>query len=96
MSIRMVPLSMTFQKMNRIVRDMGKKLNKSIELEIIGEETEVDKNIIERISDPLIHLIRNAVDHGLEDPDERVAKGNLWRERLLLRQRMPEGMYGYL
>jgi len=71
----MVPLSMTFQKMNRIVRDMGKKLNKSIELEIIGEETEVDKNIIERISDPLIHLIRNAVDHGLEDPDERVAKG---------------------
>jgi len=75
MSIRMVPLSMTFQKMNRIVRDMGKKLNKSIELEIIGEETEVDKNIIERISDPLIHLIRNAVDHGLEDPDERVAKG---------------------
>ncbi|HOM01369.1 MAG TPA: chemotaxis protein CheA [Acetivibrio sp.] len=75
MSIRMVPLSMTFQKMNRIVRDMGKKLNKSIELEIIGEETEVDKNIIERISDPLIHLIRNAVDHGLEDSEERVAKG---------------------
>ncbi|WP_265443786.1 chemotaxis protein CheA [Acetivibrio straminisolvens] len=75
MSIRMVPLSMTFQKMNRIVRDMGKKLNKSIELEIIGEETEVDKNIIERISDPLIHLIRNAVDHGLEDAEERVAKG---------------------
>ncbi|ODM25327.1 chemotaxis protein CheA [Clostridium sp. Bc-iso-3] len=75
MSIRMVPLSMTFQKMNRIVRDMGKKLNKSIELEIIGEETEVDKNIIERISDPLIHLIRNAVDHGLEDTQERVAKG---------------------
>lgn len=75
MSIRMVPLSMTFQKMNRIVRDMGKKLNKSIELEIIGEETEVDKNIIERISDPLIHLIRNSIDHGFEDAEERKAKG---------------------
>ncbi|NLD45702.1 MAG: chemotaxis protein CheA [Clostridiaceae bacterium] len=75
MSIRMVPLSMTFQKMNRIVRDMGKKLNKSVVLEIIGEETEVDKNIIERISDPLIHLIRNSIDHGIEEENERVAKG---------------------
>ncbi|NMB34457.1 MAG: chemotaxis protein CheA [Clostridium sp.] len=75
MSIRMVPLSMTFQKMKRIVRDMGKKLNKSVELEIIGEETEVDKNIIERISDPLIHLIRNSIDHGIEEVEERKAKG---------------------
>lgn len=75
MSIRMVPLSTTFQKMNRIVRDMGKKLNKSIDLEIIGEETEVDKNIIERISDPLIHLIRNSIDHGIEEAGERVEKG---------------------
>lgn len=95
MSIRMVPLSMTFQKMNRIVRDMGKKLNKSIELEIIGEETEVDKNIIERISDPLIHLIRNAVDHGLEDAEERVAKGKPPAGRLLLKLKMREEMYGY-
>ncbi|HOQ37989.1 MAG TPA: chemotaxis protein CheA [Acetivibrio sp.] len=75
MSIRMVPLSTTFQKMNRIVRDMGKKLNKSVELEIIGEETEVDKNIIERISDPLIHLIRNSIDHGIEEASERERKG---------------------
>lgn len=75
MSIRMVPLSMTFQKMNRIVRDMGKKLNKTIDLEIIGEETEVDKNIIERISDPLIHLIRNSIDHGIEETSEREKKG---------------------
>lgn len=75
MSIRMVPLAATFHKMNRIVRDMSKKLNKSVELEIIGEETEVDKNIIERISDPLIHLIRNAIDHGIEEIDERKKKG---------------------
>lgn len=75
MSIRMVPLSSTFQKMNRIIRDMSKKLNKDVRLEIIGEETEVDKNIIEHISDPLMHLIRNAVDHGIESACGRKAKG---------------------
>ncbi|WKY46204.1 chemotaxis protein CheA [Eubacteriaceae bacterium ES2] len=75
MSVRMVPLSTTFSKMNRIVRDMSKKLNKKIELEMIGEETEVDKNIIEHISDPLMHIIRNAIDHGIEDDEERVLKG---------------------
>ncbi len=75
MSIRMVPLSTTLQKMNRIVRDMSKKLSKEVRLEIIGEETEVDKNIIEHISDPLMHLIRNAIDHGIESAEERKAKG---------------------
>ena len=75
MSIRMVPLSTTFHKMNRIVRDMGKKLKKDVQLTLIGEETEVDKNIIENISDPLMHLIRNAVDHGLETTAERLAIG---------------------
>jgi two-component system chemotaxis sensor kinase CheA len=74
MSIRMVPLAGTFQKMNRIVRDMGKKLDKQVMLEIHGEETEVDKNIIEHLSDPLMHLIRNAVDHGIESEADRVAK----------------------
>lgn len=75
MSIRMVPLSTTFQKMNRIVRDMSKRLNKEVELRIVGEDTEVDKNIIEHISDPLMHLVRNSVDHGLEGPQDRLAKG---------------------
>ncbi|MCB2355818.1 chemotaxis protein CheA [Clostridium estertheticum] len=75
MSIRMVPVSMTFHKMNRIVRDMSKKLNKDVELEIIGEETEVDKNIIDHISDPLMHLVRNSLDHGIEDKAERIASG---------------------
>jgi len=75
MSIRMVPLSVTFQKMNRVVRDMSRKLNKDVALRIIGEDTEVDKNIIEHISDPLMHLIRNAIDHGIESAEERKAKG---------------------
>ncbi|EGW39726.1 chemotaxis protein CheA [Desulfosporosinus sp. OT] len=75
MAIRMVPLSATFQKMHRIVRDMGKKLGKEVRLEIIGEETEVDKNIIEHISDPLMHLVRNALDHGIEPSEDRQAKG---------------------
>jgi two-component system, chemotaxis family, sensor kinase CheA len=75
LSIRMVPLSATFHKMNRIVRDMSQKLSKEVRLEIIGEETEVDKNIIEHISDPLMHLIRNSIDHGIEPAEERKAKG---------------------
>lgn len=75
MSIRMVPLAQIFQKMQRIVRDMSVKLQKEVELEIIGEETEVDKNIIEQISDPLMHLIRNAIDHGLEPAIDRKNKG---------------------
>ncbi len=75
MSIRMVPLVTTFQKMNRIVRDMCKKLDKDVKLEIIGEETEVDKNIIEHISDPLMHLVRNALDHGIEAQEDRHTKG---------------------
>lgn len=75
MSIRMVPVSMTFQKMNRIIRDMSKNLDKEVNLEIIGEETELDKNIIDHISDPIMHLVRNALDHGIETRDVRVALG---------------------
>lgn len=75
MSTRMVSISMSFQKMNRIVRDMCKRLSKEIQLKLSGEETEVDKNIIEHISDPLMHLVRNAIDHGIENSDERLAQG---------------------
>jgi len=75
MSIRMVPLSTTFHKMQRIVRDMSKKLGREVQLELIGEETEVDKNIIEHISDPLMHLIRNSIDHGIETAEDREACG---------------------
>lgn len=75
MSMRMVSLSTTFFKMHRIVRDMCKQLGKNVDLVIIGEETEVDKNIIEHISDPLMHIIRNSVDHGIEMPEKRIAAG---------------------
>ena len=75
MSMRMIPLSGVFRKMVRLVRDVAMKENKKVDLEIIGEETEVDKTIIEQISDPLVHLIRNAVDHGVESPAERLAIG---------------------
>ncbi|TEB11901.1 chemotaxis protein CheA [Pelotomaculum propionicicum] len=75
MSMRMIPLSGTFRKMVRLVRDLAQKANKKVTLEITGEETEVDKTIIEQISDPLVHLIRNAVDHGIESAEERLAAG---------------------
>lgn len=71
MSIRMVPISSTFTKMQRVVRDMSKKTGKEVDLVLIGEQTEVDKNILENISDPLMHMIRNSMDHGIETPEER-------------------------
>lgn len=74
-SIRMEPLAPTFEKMYRLVRDMNKKLNKKAELFLVGEQTEVDKNIIEQISDPLMHLVRNSIDHGIETEEERIAAG---------------------
>ena len=75
MSMRMMPLNPTFQKMNRIVFDSARKLGKEIDLVISGENTEVDKNIIENISDPLMHIIRNSVDHGIETKEDRIAAG---------------------
>ena len=75
MSIRMMPLSTTFSKMKRIVRDISKKLDKEMQIELIGEETEVDKNVIEQIADPLMHLVRNAADHGIESKQEREKLG---------------------
>ncbi len=75
MGLRMIPLKNTFQKMNRIVRDTSKVLNKQVDLRIQGEDTEIDKTVLEHLSDPLVHIIRNAIDHGLETPEERVAAG---------------------
>lgn len=75
MSIRMIPVAATFHKMQRIVRDMNRKLNKEVELVLTGEDTEVDKSIIDHLSDPLMHLIRNSLDHGIESPAERRAAG---------------------
>ncbi len=75
MSLRMVPIGGTFQRMRRLVRDLAQKGGKSIRLELSGLDTEVDKNLIEAISDPLVHIVRNAADHGLETPEERLAAG---------------------
>ncbi len=67
MSLRMIPVSNTFQKMNRIVRDMCKKLNKQVKLTLVGENTEVDKTIVDSIGDPIMHMVRNSMDHGIEE-----------------------------
>jgi two-component system chemotaxis sensor kinase CheA len=75
MSLRMVPIRNLFQKMGRLVRDLGVSQNKQVHLVLEGEDTELDRNIVEKMGDPLIHMIRNSVDHGLEGPDERVANG---------------------
>ena len=91
MSIRMLPVSNSFQKMHRIVRDVSKKVGKEVELVLIGEETEVDKNIIDTLSDPLMHLIRNGVDHGIEKPDVRIQNGKPAAGRLTLEARNAGG-----
>jgi len=75
MSIRMLPISFAFQRFPRMVRDLSQRLNKKIELKLSGEQTELDKTVMEKIGDPLVHLVRNAIDHGLEGSEERVAKG---------------------
>jgi two-component system chemotaxis sensor kinase CheA len=75
LSVRMVPLSATFQKLDRIVHDMVKKTGKQAVLSISGEDTELDKNIIDSLGDPLMHMIRNAMDHGIESTDVRIAHG---------------------
>jgi two-component system chemotaxis sensor kinase CheA len=75
MKTRMLPIGKVFNKFPRMIRDLSRELNKKIELEITGEETELDKSIVEEIGDPLVHIIRNSCDHGVETPDVRVASG---------------------
>jgi two-component system chemotaxis sensor kinase CheA len=75
MRIRMVPISFTFNRFPRLVRDISKKLGKQIRLELEGENTELDKTVMEKIGDPLVHMVRNSMDHGIESPETRVANG---------------------
>jgi two-component system chemotaxis sensor kinase CheA len=75
MSIRMMPISVVFSRFPRVVRDLSQKLGKRVELKMIGESTELDRSLIERITDPLTHLVRNSLDHGVEMPEDRAAKG---------------------
>ncbi len=91
MSMRMVPLANTFQKMNRIVFDVSRKLGKDIEFVMVGEQTEVDKNIIEHISDPLMHIVRNSVDHGIESKEDRKKSGKPEKGRVTLSAKTEAG-----
>ncbi len=85
MSIRMIPVAGAFQKMNRIVRDMSKSLNKDVRLTIIGEDTEVDKTIVDSIGDPIMHMVRNSMDHGIEKTaEERVLAGKKAQGEIIL------------
>lgn len=75
MQIRMLPIGFAFNRFPRLVHDLSRKLNKQVDLRLSGESTELDKTVLEKISDPLVHLVRNALDHGLETPEVRVAAG---------------------
>jgi two-component system, chemotaxis family, sensor kinase CheA len=75
MSMRMIPVGQLFQKTARLVRDLARKAGKQVDLVLAGEETELDRNIVEELADPLMHMVRNSVDHGIEGPDERVRAG---------------------
>lgn len=85
MQVRMLPVSFIFQRFPRMVRDISRKLGKEVDLVLEGESTEADKNIIEALSDPLIHIVRNSLDHGLEQPDVRIAAGKNGNGKLLIR-----------
>jgi two-component system chemotaxis sensor kinase CheA len=91
MGLRMLPIKPTFQKMQRIVRDTAQALGKNIELILVGEETELDKTILEKIGDPLVHLIRNSVDHGVELPEKRIAAGKKPQGRVTLSAQQESG-----
>ena len=84
LKLRMVPIGDTFSRFRRVVRDTAASLGKEVALEIVGGETELDKAMVERIADPLMHLVRNALDHGLETPDQRLAAGKPAQGRLTL------------
>ncbi len=85
MSIRMMPISFVFSRYPRVVRDLASKLNKLVELKTVGENTELDKGLIEKIADPLTHLVRNSLDHGIEIPEKRIAAGKPAQGTITLR-----------
>lgn len=75
MRIRMLPISFTFNRFPRMVRDLSRQLGKKVDIQLLGEQTELDKTVMEKIGDPMVHLVRNSLDHGLEPPEERIAAG---------------------
>ncbi|HBQ24775.1 MAG TPA: chemotaxis protein CheA [Syntrophomonas sp.] len=87
MKVRMVPIEQVFNRFPRMVRDLARDLNKEVEFLIEGRETELDRTVIDEIGDPLVHLLRNAIDHGLESSQERLRKGKLQKGTVILRAR---------
>jgi len=85
MSMRMIPVGQLFQKTGRLVRDLSRKYGKQVDLDLEGEDTELDRNIVEELADPLMHMVRNAIDHGIEMPEERVRAGKPATARLIPR-----------
>lgn len=85
MSMRMVPISGVFQKMSRLVRDLSRKAEKNVNLSVSGEDTELDRNIVDKIADPLVHMIRNSIDHGIEKPEDRTQAGKSAEGHIKLR-----------
>ncbi|MFN3134306.1 MAG: chemotaxis protein CheA [Candidatus Kryptonium sp.] len=85
MRARMLPIAKVFSKFPRLVRDLSREMNKKVELFIYGEETEVDKSVIEYIYDPLVHIVRNAIDHGIEAPEERIKVGKPEKGKIILK-----------
>jgi two-component system chemotaxis sensor kinase CheA len=84
MKTRMQPIKKVFGRFPRVVRDLARSLQKEVELDLIGEETDLDKNLVEALADPLVHLVRNAVDHGIESPEDRLAAGKARAGRVVL------------
>lgn len=84
MKTRMQPIKKVFGRFPRVVRDLARSLNKEVALELVGEDTDLDKNLVEALADPLVHLVRNSVDHGIEMPDEREAAGKSRRGKVVL------------
>lgn len=84
LNLRMVPFSTLFNKLNRLVRDLSLELEKDIEFETSGGETELDKGMVEKLSEPLIHIIRNSIDHGIETPDERIKNNKASKGKIIL------------
>jgi len=85
MRLRMIPIKQTFQRMSRLIRDLAKNEGKSVNIELIGEETEIDRNMVDEIYNPLVHMVRNAVDHGLESPEDRAKAGKPEKGSICLR-----------
>ncbi|CCQ93034.1 Chemotaxis protein CheA [[Clostridium] ultunense Esp] len=90
MKVRMVPIERVFNRFPRMVRDLSKELNKEIDLQMYGEDTEVDRTVIDEIGDPLIHIVRNSIDHGIETPENRINQGKP-KEGTVILKAYPDG-----